>query len=1504
MLTLLGLGLLSFVLLGNSKVQNLIANKITKSLSEKLQTEVSIGDIRYSLFNAFNINGLYVEDLDKDTLLFVDKAQIKFSPKQIFYKRLVFHNVKLEHVEANLRLFENKTNNLQFIIEAFKNPDKDKSKEPIQFNFRNVELAHSSFRIKQIKEKEVETFKDQFNPRDIFLKDIHAKISVDYLKGDSIAAKIHSLSLREQAGFHLSKLSSEVYGMRTGFSFPNLSLMLPHSNLVVDSLQMEYDSIADFRDFSNLVRWRGQIKPSSIHLKDLKTFLTAFNNFKDPVTVKADFDGFLSSFQVENIELGYRNSLHVEANVDMNGLPNIEETFIYADIIDLQANKTSVEDLVSKFSNKAFVLPNEIAHLGNVKYSGNITGFFSNLVAYGNINTDVGYLNTDILLKLTNSFRDLEYSGRLQSSNFNLGSLLSNELFGNTSFQLTSSGSKLYKKSLRGIVSGNVPSFYVNNYNYKNIVLDGEFDGTGYEGKMHVDDESIKAQFNGIVDLTGDLPFFNFDLMVKEADVAALHLIEKYENSSLSFNVNTNMIGNSLDNVNGFLMVDSIHFINKDKEYAMNLLLFESEVNDISKFSITSDVLSGEFVGDFKYSTLPNTIIRFVQDYLPSMAGENIIKKKINSETKNQIDFNLKVYDTKILSEALEFPFSVVSNTKIEGYIHEREDEIKLIANIPKLSFGMREVDSIYVDLDNENHRLNLATKAGFSLQKDQLNLNLNLSATQDSIYTHLKWQNSDSIKISGSLHAHTNVYLQNNQTLATTKILPSDITIRDSIWRIQQSQIVFLPDSTMDIQHFHLQNNEQFVFVDGIASKYIDDKVQVEVRDVEIGFILEILGLTGITIDGSATGVITASQILKKPIIESNLFVKSTLLNGVYVGDATVYTGWSQGDSELLVSGEFIEKDKTVATVNGAYSFSENSINFIFDADDLNVGFLEKWLGALVDNITGRATGVLRMYGPVKDIGFEGDVFANNVAFTVDYLQTRFHFTDTIHLQRESITLNNISVYDSENNRGILNGKLTHSGMFEDLNYDIKINAQNILALNTKVTDNDFFYGKAYATGDIRIYGTDKVSNIDIVAKSEPRTKVYISAGSVEIAKETDFITFVNFNDTIETKNGNADLNKKTDVRMNLSMNLEVTPDAEIQFIISPLDGDMISGRGEGNLRLLLSGEDDFKMYGGVTIESGSYLFTLENLIRKQFKIEKGGTVVWSGDPMEANLDIYAKHSITASLYDLMSDDILRTTDRTSVPVDAVLHIADNLSNPSIKFDIDLPSSDETLKMQVRNLINTDEMMNRQIIYLLLFGKFYTPEYNRGQFDAAGNTFSNFSNLASSAAFGQLNNYLSQLFSNLTLGVNIRSTGYGASTSQEYETAIMYQPNNRLIVNGNFGYRDDNYAKNKIIGDVDVEYLLSENSKWRLKAYNHTVDRYSLKSALFIQGLGIMYKEDFNSFGDLFLRYKKFTKTKEPSNISDSTMIDRADIMPQANEIESFVFEDNDSTLLKIEKQ
>lgn len=1489
-----------FALLHSNKAQNIIADEAAKSLSKKLDTEVSIGNVRYKPFNTFQFEDLFVQDLNKDTLLYVHKTYADFDFWNFFKGKFVFNQIELDGLEGNLIVDSVGVSNLDFVLEAFRKPKKEqkgKESSPVEFNFKDIKITNSSFKLYNLQHPDMAN-NERFNGSRLAFKDINAKIAVDLLKGDSLAATIHSLSAKERSGLTLENLKTKIYGYRTGFRFPNLSIKLPNSQLEMDSVKMEYDSISGLKDILNSVRWNAVIKPSKIALNDLSPFVPNFSNLKDPVSLQGRLNGRISSFRLKDLEVKYRNSINLKANIDLNGIPNINETFIYADVKDFRANKGETQDFISKITQKPFILPKELTRLGTIKYNGNITGFFSNLVAFGNITTDVGTLKTDILLQFENNMRDVRYNGTAESKSFQLGTLLANKALGKTAFKINTKGSKLHNRSLQGTVKGTVPEIFLNKYIYRNINLDGNYDGTGFDGHLAVNDKNLAADFNGVVDMTKKLPVFDFDLLVNHANLNALKLTDKYEGSSLAFYGNTSMVGNSLDNLNGFLLFDSIYFANAGKELAMQQLLFESQVKDgNSRFTITSDLVNGYFDGNFKYSSIPDIVASVMQPYLPALTGQNGLKKRTYKNRGSHIDIDLVLKDTKLISDVLELPFTLDGVTTISGFVDDENQDLSLDVATPFLSFGKRTIQNVALNFDNEGKRLKLDASGNYTQKETYLDFNLKANALNDSLYTQLEWHNQDSVVNAGELQFNTLFAKENNRTSALMTFLPTQVVVFDSIWNVHSSQIAFNPDTTFDVRNFRLQNKDQYIVIDGLVSKKETDQVQVEMNDIDLGFIMDLVNLKPISIKGRTTGIASLYGILKQPAFEANLQVKNTLLNDASIGDAYIYSGWDNRDNELLVSGTFIEGNDTVALANGLYSASNDSIDFMFDTHRLNLGFLQRYIKNIVQDVDAKGTGLVRMYGNTKNIGFEGNVLTEDASLNIGFLNTTYSFRDSIYLTRETIEFKDIKIYDKEQNQGNLNGLITHDGSFKNMDFDIKINIRNMLALDTKPADSDFFYGKAYATGNVHIFGGDGATSIDVNAVTQPRTKMNISVGGTAVANENDFITFVNRQDTAQIVPEKPVFKSSN---LALTLLLDVTQNADIQLIINPASGDMISANGSGNLRLEHNSNNGLRLYGGYTIEKGNFLFTLQNLIRKQFRIDEGSSITWSGNPGRAQLDIRAIHSLTASLYDLMSSDILASTDRTSVPVEAILYLTDELTQPTIRFDVNLPSSDETLKMQVRNLMNTEEMMNRQMVYLLLFGKFYTPDYNRTDGNFASNFGSALSSLLSSTGIGQLNSWLSQFSSNVSLGFNWRNTGYGSSLSNEYEVPVMFQPNNRFIINGNFGYRDDNFSKNKIIGDLDLEYILTENSKWRLKAYNHTVDRYSLRAAPFIQGVGIMYKENFNKWSDLWKNHMKDSQKKKPEKDSTSVETSKIDELMNDSLISTQIIHENkEDTLL-----
>jgi hypothetical protein len=425
----------------------------------------------------------------------------------------------------------------------------------------------------------------------------------------------------------------------------------------------------------------------------------------------------------------------------------------------------------------------------------------------------------------------------------------------------------------------------------------------------------------------------------------------------------------------------------------------------------------------------------------------------------------------------------------------------------------------------------------------------------------------------------------------------------------------------------------------------------------------------------------------------------------------------------------------------------------------------------------------------------------------------------------------------------------------------------------NTNDPGDMLFYGKVYGTGNIALTGGNNVMNIEANVTTGPNTTFTYVTGLTTEATNNQFITFVDksprrIQDSIRTEfyHYTDAVQKDEDdgppMDLYINMFIDANPNANMKVVMDPVAGDHISARGNGNFRVSYYNKGDFRIFGDYTIDSGMYKLSMQEVIRKDFALQSGSTVTFTGDPYLANLDVQAVYTVNSvSLSDLSTDVSLN---QSTVKVNCLMNLTGSLASPTIKFDLDLPSINEEDRELVRSATSTEEQMNTQIIYLLGIGKFYAYDYNQNSNQSSSAT----SSLAFSTLSGQLNNMLSQVMENKNwnVGANFSSGQEGWSDVEAEAILTGRLLNNRLLINGNFGYRENVMANTNFVGDFEAIWLLTKNGEFRLRGYNQTNDRYFTKSTLTTQGIGLIYKKDFDKWSDLFYWFKRKWK-KEKDN-------------------------------------
>ena len=454
------------------------------------------------------------------------------------------------------------------------------------------------------------------------------------------------------------------------------------------------------------------------------------------------------------------------------------------------------------------------------------------------------------------------------------------------------------------------------------------------------------------------------------------------------------------------------------------------------------------------------------------------------------------------------------------------------------------------------------------------------------------------------------------------------------------------------------------------------------------------------------------------------------------------------------------------------------------------------------------------------------------------------------------------------------VNGYLHHNHL-KNLTYQFDIQGNNLLMYNTNDPGDLLFYGKVYGTGDIQLRGGNNAMNVDARLITNPNTTFTYVTGLTAEATSNQFITFVDktpkrIQDSVKTEFYHyTDAQKKEEdegpeMDLYINMQIEATPDASMKVVMDPVAGDNITARGNGNFQVNFYNKGDFRLFGDYNIEQGMYKLSMQEIIRKDFVLQSGSTVTFTGDPYQANLDVKAVYTVnSASLSDLSPD---ATLSQSTVKVNCVMNLTGSLASPDIKFDLELPMVSEEDRELVRSVTSTEEQMNTQIIYLLGIGKFYTNDYGNNTNQSSNTT----SSLAFSTLSGQLNNMLSQVMENKNwnIGANL-STGQQGWSSVEAEAILSGRLlNNRLLINGNFGYRENVMANTNFVGDFEAIWLLTKNGDFRLRGYNQTNDRYFTKTTLTTQGIGLIYKKDFNKWNELFQWVFRKRREKEAAEV------------------------------------
>lgn len=879
--------------------------------------------------------------------------------------------------------------------------------------------------------------------------------------------------------------------------------------------------------------------------------------------------------------------------------------------------------------------------------------------------------------------------------------------------------------------------------------------------------------------------------------------------------------------------------------------------------------------GQYDLTTIYGSIMRLVADKLPTIPGIS----KHAAKGYNDFTLQANITSAEVLQRMFGLPLSLSLPVHINGNISDAEKNVNLYINAPNFSWDGSAFHDANIELNTIGDSLRMEARISQGLPYEKAPVyRLRAAAADNNLSTLLYYANQSSkLPITGKIDARTQFFTSDNgATGVHVTVNPSEIMLGEKKWLLNPADIIYRKNElTVDMLNF--SHGDQHIIINGKATPQATDSIVADLKDVDVAYILNLVNFHSVDFAGKASGKAVVKSIFQTPEAYANLDVKDFVFENGPLGTLHAKAAYDNQEGQINIDATAEDGPEHLTVINGYVSPKRNYIDLGIEAHNTSLKFMENFCGSFLNNVEAWCKGKLNVVGDLKNINLVGDVVAHG-RMHMKQLGTDYTFNHLrAHAIPDDIQFEGDSIYDSHYNGkhshfALIRGGIHHKHLTR-LSYDLDIDANNFLGFDTHEFGDDTFYGTVFATGTVGIHGKSGETIIDIDATPEPHSIfVYnvaspdaISAGSfIHWNDATPYIYRPYSPDSDKDKKKDSSSDFSSDMRINFLVN--TNPNLTLKLMMDDQTGDYITLNGNGVIRANYYNKGGLDMFGNYVVDHGQYKLTIQNIIKKDFDFQPGGTIAFGGDPYNAPLNLQAKYTVNGvPLSDL---NIGRSFSSNNIRVDCLMDITGTPGTPKVDFSMDLPTVNSDAKQMIYSVINSQEEMNQQVLYLLGIGRFYTQTKNNQTSEDASQqsqTSLAMQSLLSGTISQQINNVLSSFVnsSNWNFGANI-STGNEGFNNAEYEGILSGRLlNNRLLFNGQFGYRDNANATQSFIGDFDLRYLIFPNGNLSIHVYNQTNDRYFTRNSLNTQGVGLIMKKDFFNLRDL-LGIKKKSKDKE----------------------------------------
>jgi hypothetical protein len=1462
-------------------VQTKIAHYATDKLNKEYGTKINVEQVAVTFFGGVKLKKVLVLDHHNDTLIYSERIKTSVLDfKQLIDGQLLFGDLRLDNFYLQIKTYKKeKDTNLDLFIAAF--DDGKKSSGKFLMKTDNIYLSKSRFVMLDL---------NRPNPKDVDFTKLNAHLRDFRIIGPDVTANIASMSFHDHRGVQVENLKSTFTYTKKSIVLNDLEVITKESFLKgVVVLNYNKDN-HDFADFNNKVKFDVKIDSSTLATNDIRYFYKELDK-NQKFYLKSKITGTLNDFYATNLYLKDYKFSTIRGDVNFKNLfPRSPGKFyMKGNFKRISSNYADLTKLLPNILGKK--LPTSLQKLGQFNFAGKVEVTQQFINADFVMNTALGIIESDLHMSDINNIDNAKYNGNIILDGFDVGAMINDKDIGKVTMNLDVDGKGFTQKYINTSFAGDVYQLKYNGYNYTKIIVDGSFKQPIFKGEFYVNDPNLFMDFNGTLDLSKKENIYDFHSKIDYANLQKLNFI-KDSISVFKGDIVVKATGNSFDNLKGNLLLTNASYQNKKDIYFVDYLNANSSFDTAGERAITissPDAVEGSVIGKYKFSQLQkmveNSLGTFYANYKPN-------KVLPNQYLKFDFDVNSK------LIEIFNPDISLAKNTKLKGNISSDSKNFKLDFASPQVVAYDNTFDNILVQVDNRNPLYNAYVQLDSIKTKHYKIRDFSMINTfsNDTLKFRTEFRGGNNGNDFYNLNFYHTINDDNKNVVGFNK---SELQFKDYLWFLNEKEnpennkIVFDKKlSNFSFENLIISHGNQSINFVGLWNGKQNKDLQLTFDNVNLNKVTP--NVDKFKFDGSLNGKVNFKQTNTIFQPTSTLRIDSLKVNDIALGKMNLDI---EGDETLrkFHLNSNLENDNVEAfTANGDIEVVDNQtlLDIDLNFDRFNLGVLGKIGGDVITNIRGFASGNARIDGNINDLDYNGRLFVNDAGLSIPYLNADYVFdkNSVVDITESKFIVRETNITDTKfNTKGTLSGFIKHK-QFGDWQLDLAVNSNRLLALNTVDQEDAAYYGTAFMDGSATIKGPTNNLMIKVDAESARGTDIKIPINDAEAVDDNKYIHFLTHEEK-KTKQKNKDgrvVQTKVYSGLELEFNFEITEVANIEVILNRESGHGMRGKGNGTLLFRINTLGKFEMFGDFSVVSGSYNFKYGGLLGKDFKVKKGGSITWSGDPLAATLNLEAVYKTTANPAVLIDNPSFNK----KVDVEVVIGVRGSLTNPEPDFNINFPTIGSSLKSELQYKLDDKDTRQTQALYLLSTGSFLSPEgvsqsqLSNNLFEKAGSLFKDI--------FSGSDDKIS-----IAPEYVVADRTPGQQTDGRFGVTVSSRINDRITVNGKVGVPVGGITETAIVGDLEVQYRVNKDGTLNLRVFNKENDiTYIGQGIGYTQGVGMSYEVDFDTFKELV---NKIFKNAKLERVPPDVKIEVNDsLLPDGMEFKTPEEKEKEKTQLK----